>query len=83
MYIPKKGVLPMKKLMKACTLSLAALGALTFFQTEGAHAAAQPKEPVIAKAPIMKKVITGNRQLLEGLHLDPCCTTRFCYSVLL
>lgn len=28
----------MKKLMKACTLSLVALGALTFFQTEGAHA---------------------------------------------
>ncbi|MGE6855102.1 hypothetical protein [Bacillus sp. FSL K6-2841] len=59
----------MKKLMKACTLSLAALaalGALTFFQTEGAHAAAQPKEPVIAKAPIMNKVITVNRTLTVG-----------------
>ncbi|MCM3036571.1 hypothetical protein M3579_11430 [Bacillus pumilus] len=57
----------MKKLMKACTLSLAALGALTFFQTEGAHAAAQPtKEPVIAKAPIMNKVIKVNRTLTVG-----------------
>lgn len=56
----------MKKFMKICTLSLAALGALTFSQTEGAHAAAQPKEPVIAKAPIMNKVITVNRTLSVG-----------------
>lgn len=56
----------MKKFMKVCTLSLAALCALTFSQTEGAHAAAQPKEPVIAKAPIMNKVITIDRKVKVG-----------------
>ncbi|MEH7653010.1 hypothetical protein [Bacillus safensis] len=56
----------MQKFMKICTLSLAALGALTFSQTEGAHAAAQPKEPVIAKAPIMNKVITIDRKTKVG-----------------
>ncbi len=56
----------MKKFMKVCTLSLVALGALTFSQTEGAHAAAQPKEPVLAKAPIMNKVITIDRKVKVG-----------------
>ncbi|MCM3026290.1 hypothetical protein M3584_05295 [Bacillus safensis] len=56
----------MKKLMKACTVLLVALGALTFSQTEGAHATAQVKEPVIAKAPIMNKVITIDRKVKVG-----------------
>ncbi|MES1035839.1 hypothetical protein [Bacillus pumilus] len=56
----------MKKFMKAFTLLLVALGALTFSQIEGAHAAAQVKEPVIAKAPIMNKVIILDRKAKVG-----------------
>ncbi|MGE6629852.1 hypothetical protein [Bacillus sp. NPDC077027] len=56
----------MKKSIKAITMSLAAFGALTFFNAEGAHATQADTNPVISKAPIINKVIRVDRTLTVG-----------------